>query len=108
QDFVDPVVVAVNTKVARLNSEGLTDREKRVIDQFLRHNAQGTARLFVLGSDIESANTGCTLGGPRQPRQQGNQCGLAGAVGTQQAEELAFLHGETDVVKRPERLARGR
>ncbi len=65
--------------------------EERVVNHFLGHYAQRTARLLEVGDDIVAADMRGARTGLRQPGQYGDQRGLAGAVGTQQAKEFAVF-----------------
>ncbi|CFN70445.1 Uncharacterised protein [Bordetella pertussis] len=105
QDFVDPVVVAAQAEIAGLDAQRLAHGEEWVVDQLLRHHAQGPAGGLVVGHDVVAAHAGAAGGGVRQAGQDRDQGGLAGAVGAEQAEELAVLDLQADIVERLE--ARG-
>ncbi|MNT03907.1 hypothetical protein D3C72_1384640 [compost metagenome] len=99
-DFVDPVVVARQAEIARLQPQRLPNREKRIENQFLGHHAEHAARHAVVVHHIVPEHAHAARIGAVQAREDRDQRGLAGTVGTEQAEELAALDGETDTLER--------
>ncbi len=88
-DLVDPGVVVAQPEVARLDAQRLAHGEERIEHQLLRHDAQGAPRVLVSGRDVMSHDAQRCRVGARQPGQDADQRGLAGAVRTEQPEELA-------------------
>jgi hypothetical protein len=99
QQFVDPGIVVLDPEVAGLEAQGLADIEEGVEHQFLRHDAQATARLREITLHVVPLHQHPPLAGARQTGQDADQGGLAGAIGSEQPEKLAFFDVEADVVK---------
>src|SRR3569833_3100295 len=98
-DLVDPAVVVLETKVAGLDAQGLAHVEEGIVDQFLRHHPERTARLAIVAHNV-MAHDGSLAGiGTGESGEDGYQRRLAGAVGPQQAEELAWLDVERHAVQ---------
>jgi hypothetical protein len=91
QQLVDPGVVVLDAEVARLDAQRLAHVEEGVEHQLLRHDAELAARLGVVALHVEAVHADGAGRGARQPREHADQGGLAGAVGAEQAEELARL-----------------
>ena len=108
QQFVDPGVVVLDAEVAGLDAQRLAHGEERIEHQFLRHHAELPARL---ARSRPARRSPCTLTWPdvgaRQAGQDADQGGLAGAIGSEQAEELALLDVEAHAVQGLERAAAG-
>ncbi|GAA4622320.1 hypothetical protein GCM10023113_02820 [Cellulomonas oligotrophica] len=64
----------------------------------LRRGAEAGARRGVAGVAAEEPDDAAV--GAAQPRQQGEQGGLAGAVGAEQPDDLAGVDAQADVVER--------
>jgi len=92
-----------HAEVAALDAQGLAHREEGVEHQFLRHDAQGVAGLGEVADHVVPHDGDPPLGGTGQTGQDADEGGLAGPVGTQQAEELAFGDVEADAIQGPER-----
>ena len=99
QQLVDPVVVAVHAEIAALDAQRLAHAEEGVEDQLLRHDAQGPARRGVVVDDVVAHHAHPAFGGLGQAGQHADQRGLAGTVGTEQAEEFAAGDVEADAPK---------
>ena len=99
EDLVDPVVVATNPEVAGLDPQRLAHREERVEHQFLRYHAELAARIAIIRDDVVPHHSDVARIDPDEPGQGRNQRGLAGAVGAQQAEELAGADRQVDAVE---------
>ena len=65
---------------------------------WLARPSAGSVR--VLGHDVDAQHPDGAGAGPRKAGQHADQRRLAGAVGTEQAEELALLDLERDLVDR--------
>ena len=107
QQFVDPGFVVLDTKVARLDAQCFTHIEERIEHQFLRHHTELPPRFGVVGLHVLAKHLDAARGRPRQTSQDTDQGGLAGAVGTEQAEEFTLFDVETHVVQCLERTTRG-
>ncbi|OQB00828.1 MAG: hypothetical protein BWY25_01599 [Chloroflexi bacterium ADurb.Bin222] len=64
--------------------------------QILRHQAVQLLDCLQVGSDIVTANAGGALGGLEYAGQHRDSGGFSGAVGTEQAKDLALLYSKTD------------
>jgi hypothetical protein len=62
--------------------------------------AHAAPHLVGLATDVESGHARGAAGGLRQRRHHPHRRGLAGAVGTEQAEHRAWRHGEANAVDR--------
>ena len=80
----------------------LVDGERLVEREALRHVANATLHAFGIATDVDAADQGRAGGGSQQAAQHADGGGLAGAVGAQEAEHLALLHRERQVVHRHE------
>ena len=100
QQFVNPRTVVVNTKIARLETQGLTHGKERIKHQLLRHDTQITPHLRVIAPDIQAVHLDRSVCGLRQTGQDTDQRGLACAIGPQQAKELSLLNVKRYVVQR--------
>src|SRR4029079_2074477 len=100
QDFIDPGALIAQSEIARLEFERLADAEKRIENQFLRHDAQIAARRAKVGDDIVSEDAGTPAIGAGQPGTNGDQRGLAGTVRSQQPEKLALPDRQVDAGQR--------
>ena len=89
QDLVDPVVVVAQAEVAGLDAQRLAHREERIEHELLRHDAERAARVAVVGDDVVAQDAHRAAVGARQAGEDRDQRRLAGAVRTEQAEELA-------------------
>jgi Recombinase zinc beta ribbon domain/Recombinase len=63
----------------------------------LRHIADGPAHLRLLSHDVEAGDRRAARGGRQQGRQLVGRA-LARAIGAEQAEDFALLHGERNAV----------
>ena len=89
----------------RLQHQVLAAGEDHVQRGLLERGADRCADLRALAHDVESAH-GCVPAGRRQQRREHQHGGrLAGAVRSQEAVDLAGLHGQVDPVDRPRPLA---
>jgi hypothetical protein len=102
QQFVDPGAVAAQAEVARLQLQGLAHTEEGVEDDFLGHDAEVAARLAIVAHDIVAHDAQHARIGAHQAAERRDERGLARAVGSQQGEELARLHGKGDPIERVE------
>ena len=107
QQLINPCVVFADAKVTRLKPQRFAHIEKGVKHQLLGHHAQQTPRLCGLGLHIAALNLGDSGGGTGQTRQDADQGGFAGTVGSEQAKELAFLDLQAHPVKGLQGTARG-
>jgi hypothetical protein len=76
----------------------LADREVGIEREALRHVADALAQALGLGGDVDPGHPGASLRGRREPAQHADQGGLAGAVGPEQAEDLAPPDGQRDLI----------
>ena len=107
QQLINPCVVFADAKVTRLKPQRLAHIEKGVKHQLLGHHAQQAACLRGLGLHIAALNLGDARGGAGQTRQDADQGGFAGTVGSEQAKKLAFLDLQADAVEGLQGTARG-
>src|SRR5438552_2234459 len=90
----------VQTEVTRLDSQRLAHAEEWIEHQFLRYDAQCTARRAIVTDDIVShherapATRACQTGDDRNERR------FSRAVRAKQAKELARLDAQRDAVER--------
>ena len=98
--LINPGIIVVNPEVAGLHAQRFTNGEERIKDQLLRHNTNALARMTVVRDDIMAMNAHPTFIGAREPGDDGNQGRFAGAVGAQQAKELAFSNLERYTAQR--------
>ena len=109
QQLVDPGVVVAHAEVAALDAQRLAHAEEGVEHQFLRHDAERTcARRRSRRPRRGPSPRTLPAAGARQAGQDRDQRGLAGAVGAEQAEELALLDVEAHAVERAHVAARAR
>mmetsp|Transcript_29280 Transcript_29280/g.53020 ORF Transcript_29280/g.53020 Transcript_29280/m.53020 type:complete len:262 (-) Transcript_29280:10-795(-) len=99
EQLVDPVVVVLDPEVAALDTQRLAHAEEGVEHQFLRHHAQRLARGGVVVHHVVAHHAHAALGGTGQAGQHADQRRLAGAVGAEQAEELAAADVEADAIQ---------
>ena len=99
-DFVDPVVIAPQAEIARLDAQRLADGKERVEHELLWHDAQHPARLSIAGHDVVPHDAGSAAVGAYEAGEDADQRRLAGTIGAQQSEELALLHHEVDRIER--------
>jgi hypothetical protein len=90
EDLVDPVVVAADAEVARLDAQHFAHREEGIEDELLRHHAEVAAGVAVVGDDVVPHDRERARCRPHQTGQGRDQRGLARTVGAEQAEELAL------------------
>ena len=88
--LINPGVVVANAEVAGLHAQRFPHREERIKDQLLRHNTNALPRKAVVRHNIMAMNAHPTFIGSGEPGDDGNQGRFAGAVGAQQAKELAL------------------
>ena len=100
QDLVDPGIVVADAEISRLYLQRLANGEERVEHQFLRHDAEKPSRIAIVGDDVVAEDASLAGIGVGQAREDRDQSGLAGAVGSEQAEELARFDAEVDAGKR--------
>ena len=103
--LINPVAIVFNPKISGLNGERLANREKRIEHQFLRHYAERTPRFAVLSCDVKTHYRKLAVVGARQPGENIDESGFAGAVGSQERKELALCNLQTYV---PQRLNRAK
>ena len=103
EDLVDPGVVAADAEITRLQAQRFAHGEEGVEHQFLRHHAKLAPRLAVVGHHVVTHHRQRALVDPRQTGQCGDQRGLAGAIGAEQAEEFALADRQIHPVERLER-----
>ncbi len=96
EDLVDPVVVAADAVVARGQAQRLAHREERVEDEFLRHDPQRLTCGTEVVDHVVPHHRHLAGAGARQPGDDRDQRRLAGAIGPEQAEELALLNLQRD------------
>ena len=94
------VVVVAQPVVARLDAQRFAHGEERIEHEFLRHDAERAARGAEIGDDVVAAHRDAAFVGAREARENADERGLARAVRTEQAEELAFFHREADALER--------
>jgi hypothetical protein len=70
--------------------------ERRVEGQLLRHQPVDLFDAVQVGADIITTHPRRARRGRQEARQHGDEGGLAGAIGTQQAKDLALLDGKAD------------
>ena len=111
QQFVNPVVVVFDAKIAGLDAQRFPHVEKWIKHQLLRHHTELAARSRVIGLNVAAEHTDLAAAGAREARQNADHGGLAGTVGSEQPKEFALLNVKADPVKRhksgPFRPARG-
>ncbi len=89
----DPGVDAVQLGV---QAEVLLGGEVAVERLVLEDEADVPADVVALGGDVEAAHAGGAGGGPRERAEHVDRRALAGAVGAEEAEDLAASDGERD------------
>ena len=89
-----------DAEVAALDAQAFAHREEGVEHQLLRHDAERLARGGVVGHHVVAHHRDAAGAGARQAGQHRDQRRLAGAVGAEQAEELALLDVEGHAVER--------
>ena len=94
QQFVYPSLVFAYAKIARLELQGLTHVEKRVVHQFLRHHTQAHAALVGVFARVVAHDADVALAQARQARHGRNQRGFARAIGAEQSKKLTLFHIE--------------
>ncbi len=99
QDFVDPRAVPAQAEIAGLHFQRFAHAEERIEHQFLRNDAQVAPRKAKIGGDVVPEDARAAAIGPGEAGEDRDECRLAGAVRTQQAEELALLDGQVDAVQ---------
>jgi hypothetical protein len=77
----------------------LAHGEERIEDELLRDDADLPSRRRVVAVDVVAEDGDAARGRPRQAGEDADQRRLAGAVRAEQAEELALLDVEADVVE---------
>jgi hypothetical protein len=102
-DLVDPCVVAADPEIAGLDAQRFPDGEERIEYQLLWHHAEHAARTPVVAYDVGSHHPHFASVCARQPGDDIDEGGLAGAVRSEQAEELALLDGERNPGERAQR-----
>ncbi len=107
EQLVDPVVVAADAEVTRLDAQRLAHVEEGVEHQFLGHHAQLAARGLVVGLHVVAVHRDAALGGARQAGQDADERGLARPVRSEQAEKFTRFDVETDRTQGVEVATRG-
>ena len=79
-----------------VEAEVLLGGEVAVERRVLEHEADVPADVVALAGDVEAAHAGGAGGGPRQRAEHVDRRALAGAVGAEEAEDLAGSDGERD------------
>ena len=92
--LVDPGVVVADAEVARLDAQRLAHGEKRIEHELLRHHAERAARRAIVGDHVVAHHARAAASARVEAGDDRDQRGLAGAVGPEQAEELALLDRE--------------
>ena len=62
----------------------------------LEHEPDVAAHVVALGDDVEAAHAGGAGRGPRERAEHVDRRALARAVGAEESEHLAAIHGERD------------
>ncbi len=101
--LVDPGVVRANAVIPGLQAQRLAHAEKGIEHQLLGHHAEHAAREPVLRHDVGAHHLHAARIGARQPGDQVDEGGLAGAVRAEQAEEFALLDAEAYPGERAQR-----
>ena len=104
EDLVDPVVVMADAPVSRLKAKGFAHGKERVERDFLRHDAERQGRGTAVFAHVHASHEDPSARRRREPRKARDQRGLPGAVGSEKAEEFAFLDIKAHA---PERLRSG-
>ncbi len=103
EHLIDPRAVVGQPEVTRLKSQRFAHGEKRIEREFLRHNAQRQARRTVVVNHVVAHHGHPPTGRAHETGNNRNQCGLAGAIGPEQAEEFSALNLQIDTVERERR-----
>src|SRR5204862_6768081 len=83
-------------KKARLEAQGLAHGEERIEYQLLRDDPQGAARSAIVAAHIMAHHPGRAPVGAREARENTDQGGLAGSIGSEQPEKLSLADLEVD------------
>jgi hypothetical protein len=98
QQLVDPGLVVLDAEVARLDAQRFAHIEEGVEHQLLRHDAELAPGLGIVALHVEAMDADGAGRGARQAGEHADERGLACAIGPEQAEELARLDLEADLV----------
>ena len=103
-------LAARQTEVAAVEEQDLAHRKVAVEVAHLRHHGDLAPRGDRIARHVDTADLDPSGGGPHQRGQAADRRALAGAVGPEQAEELAAPDRERDAAHRLDRwrLARAR
>ena len=96
-------VIVLHAVDACKETDILADGQIFVKREFLRHIADVLLDFFVLGADVVASHGARAAGGLVQSCEHVHGGGLTCAVGSEEAENLAPLHAETDVIDGMER-----
>src|SRR4051794_38577039 len=75
----------------------LPDREVEIERAWLEHHAEQPERFARRNADVMAENADAPALNPEKPRDQREQCALAGAVKAKQRREARRRNGEVDV-----------
>ena len=101
QDLVDPRALLAQAEVTRLELERLAHAEERIEHELLRDDAEASPCGSEIGDDVVAEHAHGAAVGARQSRDDRDERRLAGAVWTEQPEELALRDRQVDAVERP-------
>ena len=79
-----------------MEAEVLLGGEVAVERRVLEHESDVPADVVAFAGDVEAAHAGGAGGGPRKRAEHVDRRALAGAVGAEEAEDLAGSDGERD------------
>ena len=108
QDLIDPCIVPAQAEITRLYPQRFADGEKRIEHELLRHDAEQPPRVAIVGAHVVPEYARAAAVGAGEPRENGNQRSLAGAVGPEQAEEFTFAYQQIDAGQRLDRAEAAR
>jgi hypothetical protein len=99
EQLVDPGVVGVDAEIAALDAQRLAHGKNGSKTSSCGHDADLPARRRVVAVDVVAEDGDASRRRTRQTGEDADQRRLAGAVRAEQAEELALLDVEADVVE---------
>src|SRR5580658_1075929 len=76
----------------------LLDGQIVIQRELLRHVSNVPANFFRVRGYVEAAHLSAARSGAQQPAKNADDGGLAGAIGAQEAEYLAYFHADGDMV----------
>ena len=81
QQLVNPCVIFLNTKIARLKTQCFTHRKERVEHQLLWHHTQHATGMNIVGLHVVAMDQDAACSGLAKARQNTDERGFTGTVG---------------------------